>query len=78
MLLASLAWTQKELGRPPFWIRVLGCFGEDKELPIAAATKINTISVLRHIVKQLLSQSPFQFLNPESKTPRKIFLYIYN
>lgn len=61
MLLASLAWTRKELGHPPFWVRVLGRFGEDKELSIAAATKMNTISVLRHIVKQLLSPSHSSF-----------------
>lgn len=76
-VIASLAWTENELGHP-FWIRVWGCFGEDKGLPIAAKTKINTIKILRHIVKQLLSPSPFQFLNPESKAPRKRkFLCIY-
>jgi hypothetical protein len=44
---------------------------------IAATTKMNTIRVLGRIVKQLLSPSPFQFLNPESKAPRKRNFFVY-
>lgn len=44
---------------------------------IAATTKMNTIRVLGRIVKQLLSPSPFQFLNPESSTKKKKFFCIF-
>lgn len=79
MLLSDLTCMHSDkLGHPPFWIRV-GCFsGEDKGLPVAT-TKMPSLQPHCKPLgmlnpNQLLSSSPFQFLNPESKAPKIIYI----
>lgn len=75
MLLASLAWTRK--GHPPFWIRVWGCFGENKELPIAAATKINIKWMCPHC-ETLAVTFTIPVFKSWVQSTKKNFLHIYN
>lgn len=75
MLLASLAWTRK--GHPPFWIRVWGCFGENRELPIAAATKINIKWMCPHC-ETLAVTFTIPVFKSWVQSTKKNFLHIYN
>jgi hypothetical protein len=86
MLAASLGWTRGGLSRP-FSLQERGVAWEVEGLPVTVIFTIFgmtikkkeqcTIKVLGHIVElrgcslQLLSPSPFQFLNPESKAQKQ-------